>query len=292
LSGRAWLLEPRRRRSGIFFARAAPNRRRALFLDFVFLLRSFMSEHASACRFMGLSSYRAFRLLIVLLFSLAALGLDVARAPASTMADEQVCDPLADYYLGMEDYPAAIRRHMVVIREHPDNALAHYHLGFAYGVTGLHQRELAEYRQAVRLGLSDWQLFLNMGLAYIEAGRLAEATEVLRLASLLAPYQSETHFNLGLAYERRGMLAPAEQEMLLALRLNSAEADIRNTLGLIYAEERRYALARAEWSELLSADPDYTPARENLAILEQAEQRGANGKVAGSHRVADFAHRR
>lgn len=252
---------------------------------------------------MAPSSQRAFRLLIVLLFLLTALGLGLvgARAGAATNeppnptvneqpSDAQICDPLADYYLGMEDYPAAIHRHLLVIRQHPGNALAHYHLGFAYGVTGQHARELAEYRRAVGLGLSDWQLFLNMGLAYIEAGRLGEASEVLRLATLLAPYQSETHFNLGLAYERRGMLPQAEQEILLALKLSPQEADIRNTLGLIYAEEGRYPLARAEWSELLSADPDYTPARENLVILKRAEQRGTAGKGAGSHRVADFTH--
>lgn len=241
---------------------------------------------------MALSSYRAFRFLPVLLLSMAALAANVARPPASMAAGNQVCDPLADYYLGMEDYPAAIHSHLIVIRKHPDNALAHYHLGFAYGVTGQHMRELVEYRRAVALGLSDWQLFLNMGLAYVEAGRLSEATEVLRLASLLAPYQSETHFNLGLAYERRGMLTPAEQEMLLALRLNPADVDARNMLGLVYAEEGRDELARTEWTELLGADPDYTPARENLAILEQAERSGAGGKAAGSHRVADFARRR
>lgn len=236
---------------------------------------------------MTLSSYRAFRLLIVLLFSMAALWPDVAQASRNMLSDQQVCDPLADYYLGMEDYPAAIRRHLVVIREHPDNALAHYHLGFAYGVTGEHQRELREYRRAVDLGLSDWQLFLNLGLVYLEGGRLEDATEVLRLATLLGPYQPETHFNLGLAYERGGSLAPAEQEMLLAVRLDPQEVDAHNTLGLIYAEEGRYALAREEWSALLSADPAYTPARENLAILARVE-RGA-GKGA-SHRVADFAH--
>jgi len=239
---------------------------------------------------MALSSYRASGFWLVLLLSIAALGTDVIRAPAAA-ADQQVCDPVADYYLGMENYPAAIRRHLVVIRAHPDNALAHYHLGFAYGLTGQHARELNEYRRAVALGFGDWQLFLNMGLAYVEAGRLNEGIEVLRLATLLAPYQSEAHFNLGLAYERRGMLSAAEQEVLLALRLKPGDLDTRNTLGLVYAEEGRYGLARTEWAELLGADPEYTPARENLAILRRAEQH-AGGEGAGSHPVAIFAHRR
>ncbi|HVB81780.1 MAG TPA: tetratricopeptide repeat protein [Candidatus Binataceae bacterium] len=213
----------------------------------------------------------------------------IVLASGGIAPDSQVCDPLGDYYLGMEDYPAAIRRHLAVIREHPDNALAHYHLGFAYGVTGQHRNELLEYRRAVDLGLDDWQLFLNLGLVYFEGGQLENATEVLRLATLLGPYQPETHFNLGLTYERRGMLGDAEQEMLLSLRLNPREVDARNTLGLIYAEEGRYPLARQEWSDLLNADPAYTPARENLAILQHAERAGAKST---SDRVADFARGR
>jgi Tfp pilus assembly protein PilF len=237
---------------------------------------------------MRLSIHSTFRLLFALLICSAMSWPNIARA-SGTGSGNQVCDPQADYYLGMEDYPAAIRRHLVVIREHPDNALAHYHLGFAYGVTGQHRPELREYRRAVDLGLDDWQVFLNLGLAYLEEGQLQGATQVLRLATLLGPYQPETHFNLGLTYERRGMLTEAEREMLFSLRLNPQEVDARNTLGLIYAEEGRFPLAREEWSDLLSADPAYTPARENLAILKRAELAGAK---SASDRVADFARGR
>jgi tetratricopeptide (TPR) repeat protein len=230
----------------------------------------------------------AFRLLFALLVCSALSEPNIACA-SKAATDNQVCDPQADYYLGMEAYPAAIRRHLVVIREHPDNALAHYHLGFAYGVTGQHGPELREYRRAVAMGLDDWQVFLNLGLAYLEEGQLQGATEVLRLAALIGPYQTETHFNLGLTYERRGMLTEAEREMLFSLRLNPLEVDARNTLGLIYAEEGRFPLAREEWSDLLSADPAYTPARENLAILKRAELAGAKG---APNRVADFARGR
>lgn len=241
---------------------------------------------------MAFCNYRALRRLTAWILCAALVGLSAARTSASTAVGEQVCDPVADYYLGMEDYPAAIRLHLAVIRAHPGNALAHYHLGFAYGVVGDHRRELYQYQQAIRLGLSDWQLFLNMGLAYMEGGRLRDAIDMLQLASLVAPDQSETHFNLGLAYERGRMLPQAESEMLLALSLDPEELGARNTLGLIYAEEGRYALARAEWSELLLEDPEYRPARKNLVILDRALESRAKGKIAGSHRVADFAHRR
>ena len=225
-----------------------------------------------------LSSYRAFASVIALLICSAACAYSIACA--SGQAEDKVCDPLGDYYLGMEDYPAAISRHLVIVRERPHNALAHYHLGFAYGMLGQHRQELDEYRRAIRLGLDDWQVFVNLGLAYLENGQTQSATEVLQLAALLGPYQPETHFNLGLSYERSGRFSDAEREMLLSLRINPDEPDARNTLGLIYAEEGRYALAREEWSELLSADPAYTPARQNLTVLERAEHAASGTGVA------------
>ncbi len=196
---------------------------------------------------------------------------------------EEVCDPIADYFLGMEDYPEAIRRHRMVISRYPENALAHYHLGFAYGMVGRHDQELRQYRDAIELGLSDWALFLNLGLLYLEGQRLNAATDVLRLATLLGPDRPETHFNLGLVYERRGMLGPAEQEILLSLRLDGDQPDALNTLGVIYAEEGQYARAREEWTDLLRTRPTYQPARANLTILDQAER-------SRMHASFDHAH--
>jgi tetratricopeptide (TPR) repeat protein len=230
---------------------------------------------------------------LVLLLSLAVAFVSAQRprylfasSRNTSTAEDQICDPLADYFLGMEDYPEAIRRHQAIIRDHPDNALAHYHLGFAYGVTGDHQRELAEYDEAVSLGLSDWQLFLNLGLLDMEEDHPEQASEVLRLATLLGPYRPETHFNLGLVYEQLGMFQKAEQELLLSLRLDPKQADARNTLGVVYAEEGNYQRAHDEWLDLASTDPDFTPARANLAILDRVER----GEIKGPGRLSGFAH--
>src|SRR6202158_2632621 len=103
----------------------------------------------------------------------------------------------------MEDYGEAIRRHRVVISDDPANALAHYHLGFAYGVVGQHRLELAEYQKAISLGLDDWQLFLNLGLLYLETGQTRDATQVLRLAALLGPDRHAQPFNIDHVIERR-----------------------------------------------------------------------------------------
>jgi tetratricopeptide (TPR) repeat protein len=216
-----------------------------------------------------------FVLAIVLSVGLLWQGSLSAAVGASSSQADEVCDPLADYFLGMEDYPEAIRRHQLVIKEHPDNALAHYHLGFAYGLMGQHQQELAEYQDAIDLGLDDWQLFLNLGLLYLEAGNQNAAMQVLRLATLLGPDRPETHFNLGLAYQRLGKLDQAEQEILLSVQIDPSQVDARNTLGTIYAEEGKYSRAQDEWNELVQADPNYAPARQNLEILQRVQHEPA-----------------
>ena len=220
---------------------------------------------------------------------LLLLGLLLFLPPLSAFAastgsklDAQVCDPIGDFYLGAENYPQAIQRHLLVVRNHPENALAYYHLGFAYGMVGDHQRELDDYQKAIGLGLSNWDLFLNMGLLYMEIGRLDSASEVLQLATLLGPYRPETHFNLGLLDERLGMYQKAEQELLSSLRIDPNQDDARNTLGVVYAEQGNYERAYQEWSDLVKAHPDYAPARVNLTILNRIER----GEIAGASRLS------
>ena len=191
----------------------------------------------------------------------------------------QVCDVGADYSLGIEDYSEAIRRHVDVVREHPDNALAHYHLGFALGMEGNRSAEIREYRRAETLGLTSWDLFLNLGLAQLEDGDLDAATESLRRAVLRGGDHSESHFNLALVDERRGMLTDAEHETLEALQLNPGQPDARNLLGVIYAQEGKTASASLVWSELVRDAPDYEPARTNLVILGNPSE-VANGETA------------
>ena len=195
------------------------------------------------------------------------LSLGIARRAVAAGGDQQVCDVRADYVLGIEDYREAIRLHAEVVRENPDNALAHYHLGFAQGMTGNKTAEITEYQRAAAGGLRTWDLFLNLGLAQLQSGDLDGATDSLRQAVLLGGNHSESHFNLALVYERRRLLADAEREMLASLLLNPDQPDARNTLGVIYAEQGKTARAWLEWHELIRDMPDYDPARTNLALL-------------------------
>jgi Flp pilus assembly protein TadD len=209
------------------------------------------------------------------------LSLGIACVASAGGSEQQLCDVGADYALGVEHYSEAIRLHTEVVRKRPDDALALYHLGFAEGMVGNRAVELRKYQRAAALGLRNWDLFLNVGLAQLENGDLDAATHSLRRAVLLGEDHPESHFNLALVYERRGLLADAEREML-ALRLNPGEVDTRNSLGVIYPEEGKTVRAGLVWRELVREVPDYEPARRNLRLLGSRVEvaRGETAAVA------------
>src|SRR5580700_3693379 len=204
-----------------------------------------------------------------LLFAAIALALFLPCVASSWAAasKEEICDVDADFALGLEDYPAAIALHRKVLRAHNDNALAHYHLGFAYGMAGRKTDEINEYLAAARLGLDKWDLFLNLGLAYLGRNDRPNAIKALQTAVLLGPEHPEAHYNLAIAYEEGNRLREALQEVIVSLRLAPEDPDQENTKGTICAELGNLACARDEWEHLVQAVPGYASARVNLAIL-------------------------
>lgn len=199
----------------------------------------------------------------------------VCRAGA-VRAPERVCDITADAALTAQDYPTAIDLHRKLLRLEGNNALAHYHLGFAYGMVGQISEEIGEYREAIRLGLNTWDLFMNLGLAYYDHREVANATAALETAASLGPGHTETHFNLAVVYERENRLNEALQEIIAALLLAPRDLDAANTDAIICARMGDVACARNIWTQLIQTAPDYAPARTNLAILN-----GSCGGVCG-----------
>jgi hypothetical protein len=89
---------------------------------------------------------RAFSL-VLLRPAILLLSVGIAYVARAGGIEHQMCDVAADYSLSVEDYPEAIRLHNEVVRKHPDNALAYYHLGFAQGMMGNGTAEVSEYQR-------------------------------------------------------------------------------------------------------------------------------------------------
>lgn len=196
-----------------------------------------------------------------------ALFLPSFASRSAAASKEDVCNADADFALGIADYSVAIALHRNVIRKHADDALAHYHLGFAYGMTGRKTDEIKEYLAAASLGLDKWDLFLNLGLAYLGQNDRTDAIKALQTSVLLGPEHPEAHYNLAIAYEEGNRLREALQEIIVSLHLSPEDPDEENTKATICAELGNLVCAREEWEHLVKVVPGYAPARANLAIL-------------------------
>jgi tetratricopeptide (TPR) repeat protein len=209
-------------------------------------------------------------LLSLVVWSMSAAAQTTAANPTRPDANPQICDVNADLALGQEDYPAAIVLHRRLLQAQPNNALAHYHLGFAYSMTGRSSEELTEYLTASHLGLQIWDLYLNLGLAYLGQHQLERATEAFATSVTLGTEHAESHFNLALAYESANQLSAALREIETARRLAPQDPDVANTNAIICVELGDRACAHDIWTKLTQLAPNYAPARANLQALDRS----------------------
>lgn len=211
------------------------------------------------------------RLLLALVCSSMTMGgcsrvFTPAAAPAPSSAPagskQWTCDPLADDALERENIVDAIRLHLGFLQSHPDNGLAYYHLGFAFGQSGDQGSETKYYEKAVELGYAENNIFYNLGMAYGEQKQYDKAERMFQRALELNRTDAEPHFGLGLLYQSRGDEPRAEQELQQAIALDPKHTDARATLAMLFAKAGKRDQAMAQLKAVLDIDPEHRLARE------------------------------
>jgi len=71
-----------------------------------------------------------------LIFAVAALLMVFSALTSNAAVTADECDVAAHVALGLGDYPTAIELHQRLLQSERNNAIAHYHLGYAYGRAG------------------------------------------------------------------------------------------------------------------------------------------------------------
>jgi len=150
---------------------------------------------------------------------------------------------------------------------------------------------------------TELQEWLQLGLHYHRAGRLAEAETLYRRvlqadpdqvdaahlfgvlacqvghpetaviaishALNLAPERADCHNNLGEALRMLGHAGEAEHHYRRALALLPGYADAHNNLGLVLQRQGRAGEAASHYRQALAANPEFPEAHHNLATLFQ-----------------------
>jgi tetratricopeptide (TPR) repeat protein len=212
------------------------------------------------------------RIIVALLLFLIFAGCSIGRPGQSPSTIQTICDKEADFHLENGDWDKAIELHEQIIREKPNFALAHYHLGYAYGFKEDHDREIEEYEKAIQLGLEKFDLFYNLGMAYAEyLGDYDKALGVFKKAERIDPKNDEIHYALGLAYWFKEAESEAVREFLKTVNLNPGHIEAHALLGEIYTRREQYDFARTEWERVLELDPHNEMARIRLQELKNIQ---------------------
>lgn len=179
------------------------------------------------------------------------------RPQPVAVRDRWVCPEFADLPLRNGLYEQAIEDHLRVLNEEPENALAHYHLGYAYGQLGQHVGEVQEYERALDLGLTREDVLFNLGMAYAELGALDKAEQTLRRVITIAPDSSDNHEALGMVYYEQRHFDEAIASCERATRLEPENPHAWHCLALALAGAGKLEDSRAAAERVRCLDAHY-----------------------------------
>jgi len=154
----------------------------------------------------------------------------------------------------------------------PYNSLVCYNLGRAYFDSGRYDQCEAASKAALQydpemvygrtnLGLS---ATVNLGLAYLNLGKLKEAEHCFRRNLLLT---ASSYFNLGLSLHRQEKYEEALQNFLRAVELVPDDAEYWDLVGNAYLELHQLDDAQKALEKAVEIDPSYPLASYDLGVV-------------------------
>lgn len=163
----------------------------------------------------------------------------LVKAKAETDANNYA-DAQADY----EKYLA----------QRPNDAIAHFDLGYVFTAQKEKDKAIAEYRKAVQLDPKMMDAQLNLGISLLSDDPKA-AIDPLQSVTALNDSFERGHFLLGVAEERSGNAVDAQKEYAVAIKLNPNDADAHNVLARSYLATGKAAEAEGEFRTVLRLKP-------------------------------------
>jgi Flp pilus assembly protein TadD len=123
------------------------------------------------------------------------------------------------------------------------------------------------FDEATALGHDNARLFINIGVAHLDAGRDGEALAFFQRAAELAPGMPLAWYNLAFTEGRHGDAEKAVGHYLRAVQLDPSYAAARNNLAYLYMKAGRVEAATAQWEALLARDPGFITAYRDLGLV-------------------------
>ena len=170
------------------------------------------------------------------------------------------------------DFAAAAQSYRDYLAKNPDDAYAHFQLGYACAALKLPTEARTEFEKAIALDPNMAQAQFNLGVLLLDtdpAGALAP----LQKAAELNPEDIRPKVLLGLAYERAGNYAAAIDQYRAAEKLDDKNFDVHLALGRTLLNANRPSEAAPEFRAASGLQPAAGEAHLGLAKALLAEKK-------------------
>ncbi len=167
-------------------------------------------------------------------------------------------------------YESSITYWSAGVQATPRQTRVQYNLGAAYFEAGRLAEAEAQFRKTIVLRPNHALAHFNLGNVLLATGRRDEARAAIERASELAPLRAEFRLNLAklLAQENRWTEAVAQYE-IAAAKLPQARAELtaaRYNHGVTLGKQHDWSRAAEEFRLVIAEDPGHAAAHFNLAL--------------------------
>ncbi|MBF0118226.1 MAG: tetratricopeptide repeat protein [Desulfobacterales bacterium] len=147
----------------------------------------------------------------------------------------------------------------------PNDVKAHNNLGVALKNTGLYEKAIWHFYEAIKLNSKHSKAYNNLGLTLFKKGKIDEAIYYYNKSLKLDPNNVNTLSNLGNALRKQKKTEEAIKHYNEALRLNPNSFLVNNNLGNALLEQGKLKEAIYHFNEALKISPSDPSAHNNLA---------------------------
>jgi type IV pilus assembly protein PilF len=218
---------------------------------------------------------------------LGLLALSLAGAGCGGGSESGRLEDQSDFHVQLAhghwqagEVPRAIEEAQIALAIDPENADAHYLLGFIFSGRQMFPESIQHYRQALLLRPRWLEVKNNLGVVYLQLERWEEAAILFEELTTVPSYQTPGHAynNLGWAHLSMGQPREALRHFEMATYLQPDLCLAYNNAGLARLELEDLRGAEEAFQEAIHRCDNYAEPRFRLARLRQSAGRFAEAR--------------
>lgn len=153
------------------------------------------------------------------------------------------------------------------VAKSPRKARPHNNLGILYLEQGRLDEAAELFAKVIVLDAEYSPAYNNLGLIYLQRSQLDRALFYFRKALEFDPRYAHAHNNIGAVYIEQNHVQDAEEAFRTAVELEPRYASARDNLGLIYFKHKRYEEALRQFEQAIAIDPHQAVSYNNLGVV-------------------------